>query len=179
MSDLKNFLDSLGCEDEHTEFKEAKNDFSITGSQDNRQCIYAYSVAIANEGGGCLVLGVDDNKHIVGTKFSSDKFSITYPPTWKKVLQNNSVGSKTTISLMIEENLNDENKPVSSINIIISNKKWNEPTSYLAKKSHEEIKKYDYKCNFISIDDCILSGYKGSVLKQTIVLNGFKYLQYH
>jgi pyruvate/2-oxoacid:ferredoxin oxidoreductase alpha subunit len=42
----------------------------------------------------------------------------------------------------------------------------------------EEIKKYDYKCNFISIDDCILSGYKGSVLKQTIVLNGFKYLQY-
>ena len=79
---------------------------------------------------------------------------------------------------MIEENLNDENKPVSSINIIISNKKWNEPTSYLAKKSHEEIKKYDYQCNFISIDDCILSGYKGSVLKQTIVLNGFKYLQY-
>lgn len=119
-----------------------------------------------------------DNEDNYMQKFSSDKFSITYPPTWKKVLQNNSVGSNTTISLKIEENLNDENKPVSSINIIISNKKWNEPTSYLAKKSHEEIKKYDYKCNFISIDDCILSGYKGSVLKQTIVLNGFKYLQY-
>lgn len=74
MSDLKSFLDSLGCEDEHTEFKEAKNNFSILGDFNKRNCIYAYCVAIGNEGGGCLVFGVDDKKRVVGTNFPKDSF---------------------------------------------------------------------------------------------------------
>lgn len=77
MSDLEIFLNSLGCEDEHTEFKEAKNDFNVLGSLNNRQCIYAYCVAIGNEGGGCLVFGIDDKKHIVGTNFPKNKFVST------------------------------------------------------------------------------------------------------
>lgn len=75
MEDLEQFLNNLGCEDEHTEFKEAKNNFSVLGSFDKRNCVYGYAVAIGNEGGGCLVLGIDDKKRVVGTtSFPKDSF---------------------------------------------------------------------------------------------------------
>ena len=74
MEKFENFLNTLGCEDEHTEFKEAKNKFEIFGKPDNKKSIYGYSVALGNEGGGCLVLGVDDKKNIVGTNFPKESF---------------------------------------------------------------------------------------------------------
>jgi ATP-dependent DNA helicase RecG len=50
-------------EDEHLEFKEAKGDFA-------NKLLAAYCVALANEGGGKLVLGVTDKRprKIVGTR---------------------------------------------------------------------------------------------------------------
>lgn len=74
MEKFDNFLNALGCEDEHTEFKEAKNNFEIFGKPDNKKSIYGYSVALGNEGGGCLILGVDDKKNIVGTNFPKESF---------------------------------------------------------------------------------------------------------
>ena len=50
-------------EDEHLEFKEAKESFDF-------EKLVKYCVALANEGGGCMILGVTDKKprKIVGTR---------------------------------------------------------------------------------------------------------------
>lgn len=71
MSNLEEFLNNLGCESEHVEYKEAKNTFPIDDSKDPH-CIYGYCVALGNEFGGCLVLGVNDDRQIVGTNFHID-----------------------------------------------------------------------------------------------------------
>lgn len=54
-------------EDQHLEFKEAKNQYDTTNLQE-------YCVALANEGGGVLVLGVADKppRSVVGTKAFPD-----------------------------------------------------------------------------------------------------------
>ncbi len=51
------------CEDEHLEFKEAKQQYDLSK-------LYRYCVALANEGGGKLILGVTNNppRQVVGTK---------------------------------------------------------------------------------------------------------------
>lgn len=53
-------------ESEHLEFKEAKEEFSYEGEKNS---VLSYCVALANEGGGRLVLGVSDKfpRKIVGT----------------------------------------------------------------------------------------------------------------
>lgn len=55
---------SVKSEDEVLEFKEAKGQFSILGKtekgKENKQSLYAYAVAIGNEGGGKLIFGVED-----------------------------------------------------------------------------------------------------------------------
>lgn len=71
----------LNTETEHLEFKEASGQFSILGKDEtrggktNRRSLYGYCVAIGNEGGGKLVLGVKNKinsttgmRDIVGTK---------------------------------------------------------------------------------------------------------------
>ena len=87
MEKFENFLNTLGCEDEHTEFKEAKNNFEILGKPDNKKSIYGYSVALGNEGGGCLVLGVDDKKNIVGTNFPKESFRSIKEDVFKRTGQ--------------------------------------------------------------------------------------------
>ena len=54
-------------EHQNLEFKEAKNQF------DNRK-LYKYCVALANEGGGFLLLGVEDKlpRRVVGTSAFND-----------------------------------------------------------------------------------------------------------
>ena len=61
LDDLQALLD-LRSEDEHVEFKEAKNNFHFDKLVD-------YCVALANEGGGCILLGVTDKppRYVVGT----------------------------------------------------------------------------------------------------------------
>jgi ATP-dependent DNA helicase RecG len=67
---------AVKSENEHIEFKEAKEKFSILGGKDkNRKSLYGYCVAIGNEGGGKIILGVKDKtntetgkRDIVGTK---------------------------------------------------------------------------------------------------------------
>ena len=63
MTSLREFQDYLAApEDAHFEFKEAKNSFEFEKLTD-------YCVAIANEGGGKIILGVTDKKprRVVGT----------------------------------------------------------------------------------------------------------------
>lgn len=79
------FNSLLSCvEDEHLEFKSAREQFSILGKEGRNKCsIYGYCVAIGNEGGGKLVLGVDDKidrvtgkRLVVGISWSIDQDSI-------------------------------------------------------------------------------------------------------
>ncbi len=72
MSDFEKFLNNLGHENEHVEYKEAKNNFPITDNKDPH-CIHGYCVALGNECGGFLVLGIDNNMQVVGTNFDLHK----------------------------------------------------------------------------------------------------------
>lgn len=60
-------------ESENLEFKDWKNQVSFDGDFDiknKNKCILAYCVAIGNERGGYLIIGVDDDGVIVGTNTS-------------------------------------------------------------------------------------------------------------
>jgi ATP-dependent DNA helicase RecG len=56
-------------EHERVELKEWKTQVSFDGGEqwNNRKCLLGYCVAIGNEGGGYLVIGVANNGHPVGT----------------------------------------------------------------------------------------------------------------
>lgn len=66
---LENWM--LGVEDEHLEFKEAKNQYSADK-------LIRYCSALANEGGGKMILGVTDRKprRVVGTGAFDDLNSV-------------------------------------------------------------------------------------------------------
>ncbi len=57
-----------GTETENIEFKAARSSF------DSKRDLPEYCAAIANSGGGVLVLGVDDNRNVVGTNAFQSSF---------------------------------------------------------------------------------------------------------
>jgi ATP-dependent DNA helicase RecG len=68
--------------EDKVEFKEAKRNFNFDGGShadpsERRRCLLGYVVALANEGGGLLILGVKEKKalphEIVGTAFAEGK----------------------------------------------------------------------------------------------------------
>ena len=68
LSELKQLITQP--ENEHLEFKEAKSLFSVLGGdKKNRKSVLGYCVALGNEGGGKLILGVSDKKprKVIGT----------------------------------------------------------------------------------------------------------------
>lgn len=68
LEELQLLMDSK--ENEHLEFKEAKSSFSILGDGGkNKKSVLGYCVALANEGGGKLILGVSESfpRRIVGS----------------------------------------------------------------------------------------------------------------
>jgi ATP-dependent DNA helicase RecG len=76
-------------ENENVELKEWKNSISFDGGDkfENRKCILGYCIAIGNEGGGYLIIGVDNNKYIVGTNavLAPDFKQKVYQKTGQKV----------------------------------------------------------------------------------------------
>jgi len=75
-----NELKSKKESEDKVEFKSATKDFpynggSHTNQTERRKCFLGYVVALSNEGGGTLVLGMSDkNPHdVVGTQFAIDK----------------------------------------------------------------------------------------------------------
>ncbi len=73
-------LKMLSESEDRVEFKEAKRNFNFDGGtrskqKERRKCFLGYIVALANEGGGRLVLGMDDSyPHVVtGTKFFNNQ----------------------------------------------------------------------------------------------------------
>jgi ATP-dependent DNA helicase RecG len=90
------------------EFKEAKRDFNFAGGshvdpRERRRCVLGYVVALANEGGGYLVLGVRETtpNEIVGTAFADGKTGEVEDEIYKRL----------SVRVEIEE-LFDDNKRV-------------------------------------------------------------------
>ena len=80
--------------EDKVEFKEAKRDFSFAGGShsdpaDRRKCVLGYVVALANEGGGALVLGIKEKRtlphEIVGTTFADGKIGIMEDEIYKRL----------------------------------------------------------------------------------------------
>lgn len=73
-------LAKLREREDHVEFKEAKHNYPLAGGQhsdpkDRRKCVLGYIVALANERGGMLVLGMSDKipHEVVGSDFANGK----------------------------------------------------------------------------------------------------------
>ncbi len=73
-------LSKLREREDHVEFKEAKHDYPFAGGKhsdpkDRRRCVLGYVVALANEKGGMLVLGMTDKlpHEVVGSDFAKDE----------------------------------------------------------------------------------------------------------
>ena len=76
ISELRKLRES----EDHIEFKEAKHNYPFAGGKhvdpkDRRRCVLGYIVALANEKGGRLVLGMADYipHTVVGSDFAQDK----------------------------------------------------------------------------------------------------------
>lgn len=79
-------LRKLRESEDHIEFKEAKRNYPFAGGKhtdlkERRRCVLGYVVALANEKGGRLVLGMaDDMPHaVVGSDFAQEKACVRCP----------------------------------------------------------------------------------------------------
>lgn len=104
--DLINLLNQPNHEHEHLEFKEAKTQYSVMGDGNNRNSIYAYCVGIGNSGGGKLLLGVKDDKTIVG---------ITWPTNINDIKSN--IYSKMKLNIKCHHIVTSDGKRVLVIDI--------------------------------------------------------------
>ena len=75
--DLDIILSSLN-ENVNIEFKEWRNSPSVLGDLNNTKCLYGYCVALGNQGGGHLYVGITDKvpREVVGTNAFLDTSSV-------------------------------------------------------------------------------------------------------
>lgn len=85
-------LSLLREHNDHVEFKRAKHDFPFTGGQktdirERRKCVLGYIVALANERGGRLVLGMEDKypHEVSGTDFGLNRIGQIEDEVYKKL----------------------------------------------------------------------------------------------
>jgi len=85
-------LQKLRESEEKVEFKEAKKDFPWNGGshkeqKDRRKCFLGYIVALSNEGGGHLVLGMADKlpHKVVGSNFADGKIGALEDAVYEKL----------------------------------------------------------------------------------------------
>lgn len=107
-------------------------------------------------------------------QYSNSYFSLRYPSSWQIVQDGNQVTSNTAISVQIMERQRNNVDFRPNINIIVSNRKWKEPTSFLAKQSSQNNIQMMPSYRQIGISDVEISSCKGSLLEGTIELQGYK-----
>ena len=85
-------LQKLREQEDHVEFKEAKNNFPFAGGshsdiKERRKCVLGYIVALANEKGGRLVLGMADRypHKVVGSNFEKGKLGQLEDEIYKRL----------------------------------------------------------------------------------------------
>ena len=99
--------------EDHVEFKRAAHNFPFSGGQksdpkDRRHCVLGYIVALANEGGGRLVLGMEDHypHEVSGSDFALGKTGELVDEIYKRLY----------IRVVIEELYDIKNRRVVVIN---------------------------------------------------------------
>lgn len=108
-------------------------------------------------------------------QYSNEYFSIKYPTTWQIVQDDNQVTGNTTVSVQIMEKLKNDHDFRPNINIIVSKKKWSEPTSYLAQNTIAQNKQIMDSYHLLEQnDDIYINNCQGSVIDYTFNIQGYK-----
>lgn len=116
----------------------------------------------------------EQNSDKLEKQFTNKYFSLRYPSSWQIVQEENKVTQNTAISLQIMEIRKNEDDFLTNINIIVSSKKSEMPTSELAKIASGDLKKCWNSYGHIYIKNNIeLGNAKGSVLEYTFSIDGF------
>lgn len=115
-----------------------------------------------------------DNVHL-GKLYSNEYFSIKYPTTWQIVQDDNQVTGNTTVSVQIMEKLKNDHDFRPNINVIVSKKKWSEPTSYLAQNTIAQNKQIMDSYHLLEQnDDIYINNCQGSMIDYTFNIQGYK-----
>ena len=108
-------------------------------------------------------------------QYSNEYFSIKYPTTWQIVQDDIQVTGNTTVSVQIMEKLKNDHDFRPNINIIVSKKKWSEPTSYLAQNTIAQNKQIMDSYHLLEQnDDIYINNCQGSVIDYTFNIQGYK-----
>ena len=107
--------------------------------------------------------------------YSNEYFSINYPTSWQIVQDDNKATNRTSISVQIMEKQKNGYDFRPNINIIVSKKKWREPTSYLVKNSVIQSKKIMNTYHLLNQrDDVCINKCNGSLVDYTFNIQGNK-----
>jgi len=121
-----------------------------------------------------LTMSTSNNTNIALSKqYSNAYFSLNYPSSWQIVQDDNQVATSTTIAVQIMEKQTNNTDFRPNINIIVSSKKWSEPTSYIAKQTSQNNRKMIPTYRQIGICDTQIGKCKGSLLEYIFSVNGY------
>lgn len=107
-------------------------------------------------------------------QYSNKYFSIKYPSSWQVVQDDNQVTANTSISVQIMQIAENDYDFSPNINIIVSSKKWQESTEYLAQQSANSSKEALSTYNKIGISNTYIDNCKGSLLEYSLSISGYK-----
>ncbi len=91
-------------EGERSELKEWRDSIPFDGANDwkNRRCLIGYCVAIGNEGGGYIIVGIDNQKNIVGTSAPIPNAKSVFDRTGQKIVSHEIYDEANNRILVIE-----------------------------------------------------------------------------
>ena len=105
--------------------------------------------------------------------YTNKHFSLRYPSSWQIVQEDNQATKSAIISLQIMEKRKNDVDFCPNINIIVSNKKWEEPTSFIAKQVSESYKNSMTKYKEIRVIEATVGNCCGSVLQYSYTIQGY------
>lgn len=117
---------------------------------------------------------ITESSVALNKQYSNKYFSLKYPTSWQIVQEDNQVTSKTNISVQIMEKQKNDYDFSPNINIIVSSKRWKEPTSYLAEQTiYQNRKLLDSYHMIRQKNDIIINNCKGSSIEYTFNMQGY------
>ena len=106
-------------------------------------------------------------------QYSNAYFSLCYPSSWQIVQDGNQATANTSIAVQIMEKRKNDIDFRPNINIIVSNRKWEESTSSIARQVAQNNKQMVPSYKHLGISDTSISGCSGSLLEGTIEFQGY------
>ena len=107
-------------------------------------------------------------------QYSNKYFSINYPSSWQVVQDDNQITENTSISVQIMQIAENDYDFSPNINIIVSSRKWQESTEFLALQSANASKDALSTYNKIGISNAYIDNCKGSLLEYSMTISGYK-----